>query len=442
MRRSHEVDWTRRYEGTSVAVVRPATTDEVAAVLRCCARAGVAVVAQGGNTGLVGGGVPRGAVPSIVLSMLRFSTLGPVDAEAMQVTVGAGVTMAGWRDHARAAGLDAPVDFAARDSATVGGAIATNAGGSRVLRFGTMRSQVVGVEAVLATGGVVGSLAGLPKETAGVHWPSLLAGSEGTLAVVTRARLRLVPRFDHTVTAFVAVGSVDDAVALLGILRRDVPSLDAAEVVLPAALELVVEHLGRAAPVTTPADGCCVMIDCADSADPTEQLTSALHRAGERGLVVDTAFATDATQRAGLLEFRDRITEAIATVSTAVGSPPLKLDVAVPVSALAELTATAHAAAADDGSQLIGFGHLAEGNLHLNFLDAGDPATIASAVLGRVAELGGTISAEHGIGVAKTPWLHLIRAAEDRAAQQALRAALDPAGILNPGVLAPELRAT
>ena len=152
----------------------------------------------------------------------------------MQVTVGAGVTLARWREHANASGLDTPVDFAARDVATIGGAIATNAGGSRVLRFGTMRSQVVGIEAVLANGAVVGSLAGLPKETAGLHWPSLVAGSEGTLAVVTAARLRLVPRFDHTVTAMLAFDSIDDAVDLLATLRRDVRSLDSVEFIAPA----------------------------------------------------------------------------------------------------------------------------------------------------------------------------------------------------------------
>ena len=142
-----------------------------------------------------------------MLSLTRLDHLGPVDLASMQVTAGAGVTLSRWRAHAHEAGLDAPVDFAARDTATVGGAMATNAGGSRVLRFGTMRQQVVGVEAVLASGDVVGSLAGLPKETAGMHWPSLVVGSEGTLAVVTAARLRLVPRFEHTVTAMVSMST-------------------------------------------------------------------------------------------------------------------------------------------------------------------------------------------------------------------------------------------
>ncbi len=436
--RGHETDWTGRFQGTATAVVRPGSTEEVGAVLARCTALGISVIAQGGNTGLVGGGVPRpGGRPCIVLSMLRFADLGAVDTQSMQVTAGAGVTLAAWRDHARRAGTDTPVDFAARDSATIGGAIATNAGGSRVLRYGTMRRQVAGIEAVLASGETVGSLAGLPKETAGLHWPSLLCGSEGTLAVVTRARLRLVPLFEQATTALVATRSITDAVALLALVRDSVTSLDAAEVVMPAAMEIIVGHLGRRCPVEAPSAGCFVMFDCTDRFDPTDQLTAALAADGARPLVVDAAVATDATQRSRLLDFRDRITEAIASAATSLGTPPFKLDVAAPLATLDDLIDTASRVADHDGARLIPFGHLAEGNLHLNFLGATDHVAIAAAVLGRVAELGGTISAEHGIGIAKAPWLHLIRTPADLAAQAAVRKALDPAGILNPGVLDP-----
>ena len=239
---------------------------------------------------------------------------------------------------AQEAGLDAPVDFAARDTATIGGAVATNAGGSRVLRYGTMRQQVVGVEAVLASGEVVGSLAGLPKETAGMHWPSLVAGSEGTLAIVTAARLRLVPRFEHTVTAMVSMSSMAGAVDLLGHLRRSVPSLDAVEFIQPAALGLVADHLGRRPPVAVPADGTCLVVDCADHDDPTSQLADALAASGG---VVDAVVTTDAAQRRDLIEFRDRITEAIALAATASGTPTFKLDVAVPLGSLADVLAVA-----------------------------------------------------------------------------------------------------
>ncbi len=368
-----------------------------------------------------------------MLSLRRLDHLGPVDPAAMQVTAGAGVTLSRWRAHAHEAGLDAPVDFASRDTATIGGAIATNAGGSRVLRFGTMRQQVLGVEAVLASGDVIGSLAGLPKETAGMHWPSLLAGSEGTLAIVTAARLRLVPRFEHTVTALVSMSSMAAAVDLLGELRRSVPALDAVEFVQPAALALVCDHLDRRSPVAVPADGTCLVVDCADHDDPTNQLAEALGRSDD---VIDAVVTTDAAQRRELIEFRDRITEAIALAATASGTPTFKLDVAVPLRSLADVLQVAQDAALADGARLIPFGHLAEGNAHLNFLDTTDTARLTDTVLGAVAERGGTISAEHGIGVAKAPWLGLIRSPADLAAQRALKHALDPAGILNPGVLA------
>jgi FAD/FMN-containing dehydrogenase len=440
LRSGYETDWTGRYGGPSMAVIRPRTTDALAAVMRACNDHGAVVIPQAGNTGLVGGSVPPAGQesvqdserPTVIVSMRSFDDIGPVDRDAMQVTVGAGVTLARWQAAARAAGLDAPLDFAARDSATIGGAIATNAGGSRVVRFGTMRQQVVGIEAVLADGSVVGSLSGLPKETAGMHWPSLLVGSEGTLGIVTRARLRLVPRFAHTVTAFVSLKSIGDALDLLRRLRTSGAPLDAVEVIQPEALDLVVDHLGRPSPAAPPsATGTVVIVECAANHDPTDELVATLADAS----IVDTAIATDPRQREAMLEFRDRMTEAIAAASTRLGTPTFKLDVAVPLSALDDLLSEAEQAALDDGCRLISFGHLAEGNIHLNHLGALDPDRIARRVLGEVARLGGTISAEHGIGRAKAAHLHLIRSADDLRAQQAIKTALDPNAILNPGVV-------
>jgi FAD/FMN-containing dehydrogenase len=365
-----------------------------------------------------------------VLSTRRLDRITDLDADALQVTAGAGATIAAWQASARAAGLDTPVDFAARDSATIGGAIATNAGGSRVVRFGTMRHQVVGIEAILADGRLVGSLAGLPKETAGLHWPSLLAGSEGTLAVVTAARLRLVPRYERVVTAMVALATIDDAVALAGRLRGKLSTLDSLEIVLPAALELVAQHLGEPAPVAT--SGPIVIVECAAHVDPTDELAGVLASAPS---VIGTAVATDPARRDHLVQFRDRMTEAIAASAAVDGIPTFKLDVAVPPHALSALLDVAERAAQDDGAALIAFGHLAEGNLHLNHLHARDTTRLADTVLAEVARLGGTISAEHGIGIAKARWLPLIRRDGDLAAQRSIRAALDPRGIMNPGVL-------
>src|SRR3954451_16761907 len=225
---SYGRDITGRFGGPAAVVVRPAATEEVAQVLAACHDAGVPVVRQGGNTGLVGGGVPRGA--EVVLSLARLDALGPVDPVAAQVTAGAGVTRERLQQHAAAAGLAFGVDHGARSGATVGGMVATNAGRAPVLRHATLRAQVMGVEAVLADGRVLRRLAGLLKDNAGYDLTQLLVGSEGTLAVVTAARVRLVPAPAHVVTALLGVGSTGDAVDVMRVLRDRVPSLNAVEI--------------------------------------------------------------------------------------------------------------------------------------------------------------------------------------------------------------------
>ncbi|MEI8240892.1 MAG: FAD-binding oxidoreductase, partial [Actinomycetota bacterium] len=241
VRATYETDWLGKYHGTARCVVRPGSTAEVSAVVRACALAGASIVPQGGNTGLVGGGVPRGG--EVVVTTSRLLALETVDTAAQQVTVGAGVSIEALQRHARDAGLDFAVDWGARATATVGGAVSTNAGGSRVVRFGTMRAQVMGLEMVLADGSVVSELQGLPKETAGPRLSNLVVGSEGTLAVVTAARLRLVPWYRHTAAALVGCASLADAVELLPALRS-IPSLDAVELLMPEALAVACDHLG------------------------------------------------------------------------------------------------------------------------------------------------------------------------------------------------------
>lgn len=441
-RAGYEIDWTGRYGGRSLAVVRPASTAEVAAVVVACRHHGAAIIPQGGNTGLVGGGVPR-PLPrqraQIVVSTRRLDRLDPVDAEALAVVAGAGVTLGRLSAHAAAAGLDIGVDFAARDSATVGGAIATNAGGSRVIRYGTMRAQVLGLEVVLGTGEIIGSLDGLPKETAGIHLGSLLAGSEGTLGIITAARVRLVPRHRHTVTALVALPDVSAAVDLMARLRTGIAGLDSVEIIGPAAMAVVTAHLGGTPTVEPTRAGIdldaatWVLVECSDHDDPTDRLITVLATAPD---LLATAVSTDGPGRSRLMAVRDRITEAINALGV-----PYKLDVAVPPRRLVDLLAVAESAAERHGARLYAFGHLAEGNLHLNHLPAGsspiDTVGLADEVLGAVAAMGGTISAEHGIGTAKVDWLGLIRSDADRAAAAAVRAALDPDRLMNPGVLAP-----
>ena len=429
LRASYETDWTGRFTGRASCVVRPRTTGEVAGVLRVCAAAGAPVVVQGGNTGLVGGGVPAGG--EVLLSLTRLDELGEVDVAAAQVTAGAGVTLAALQAHARAADLAVGVDLAARDSATVGGLVATNAGGIRVLRYGSMRAQLVGLEAVLADGSVLSRMSGLAKDGTGYDLVGLLAGSEGTLAVVTRARLRLWPRLRARAVALLAMESTAAAVALLPGLRASLPSLSAAELFFGEGLALVRAYggLGAPFPVEHPA---YLLLECSDRVDPTEQLVEAV---GEAAGLLDATVATDAAGQRALWAYRETHTEAISAAGV-----PVKLDVSVPPSRLPELAErlSGTITAVCPGARPIVFGHVNEGNLHVNVLDTGEQHdAVTDAVLHLVASLEGSISSEHGVGRAKVPWLQLSRSAVEIAAMQAVKDALDPSGLLGPGVLLP-----
>jgi len=427
---SYTTDWTGRWRGTTTAVVRPADTEQVATVLRLCHEFGVSVVPQGGNTGLAGGATPLGG--EVVLSLGRLRGIEDADRAMGQVTLGAGVTIATAASVLEADGWTLGVDLASRDSATVGGAVATDAGGLRVLRWGSMRRQVVGVEAVLADGSVVSRLGGLPKDNVGYHLPGLLCGSEGTLAVITRVRLALVPVADHRVTALLGLGSLDEAVAVVGSLRRSVAELDLAEVMLHDGVELVCRHRGWEPPLATEPP-VLLLVEASGPDDLTEQLAAAVD-----GLPVDVdevAVATDSVGREGLVRHREAHTEAISAAGI-----PRKLDVSIPWPVLAEVVAgVQHLVGAIDGAQVVVFGHLGDASVHLNLLgvegEVGDD--LEDEVLRRVAVAGGSISAEHGVGRAKVRWLPLVRSEEDRRAMQAIRQALDPVGILNPGVLWP-----
>jgi FAD/FMN-containing dehydrogenase len=429
LRAPFETDWTGRFSGAARLVARPGSAGEVAAVLRACAGHGVPVVPQGGNTGLVGGGVPRGG--EVVLSLTRLDGLGPVDAASAQVEAGAGVTLAALHAHAATAGLDAGLDFGARDSATLGGIVATDAGGARALRHGTARAHVAGLEAVLADGAVVRRLSGLLKDNAGYDVPALLVGSEGTLGVITRVRWRLVPRQAARVAALVGLPSAGAAADLLATLRTRLPSLEAADFFLDDGLRLVLDHLHVASPVAEPSP-VYVLVECAAASDPTEALAEALGEAG----VDDAIVADDTASRERLWRLREGHAEAINAAGV-----PHKLDVGVPLAALEEFLERAPAAveaAGVGGADLrtVLFGHLGDGNVHVNILGAApDDESVDDAVLRLVAELGGTISAEHGVGIAKTRWLGLVRGEEEIAAMRALKRALDPAGLLNPGVV-------
>ena len=429
LRASYEVDWTRRFRGTALAVVRPGSTEEVGAVLRACADARVGVVPQGGNTGLVGGSVPRGG--EIVVSMLRLDDVEAVDRAAGEVTVGAGATLSSLQGAARAAGWEVGVDLGARDSATIGGMVATNAGGVNVVRHGPMRAQLLGFEAVLADGTILRRLPGMRKDNTGYDIGGLLAGSEGTLAVITRVRLRLVPGLAHRAVSVIGFGNAAAAVDAASELRRTLASVLALELFTDAGLDLIVRHTGAAPPLPSRASTYLLVEVASDDADPTEGLVAALKSLGigDQSAVV----ATDAAGRHRLWQLRERHTEVMNAQAV-----PHKLDVSVPAARYAELVERAPRAVADVApeARTIVYGHVGDGNLHVNVL--GPPPedeSVDDAVLALVIELGGSVSAEHGIGVAKVGWLARDRGVETVAAMRALKAAWDPKGILNPGVL-------
>jgi FAD/FMN-containing dehydrogenase len=425
-RAGYEVDWTGRFRGEALAAVRPASTDEVVGVTQACARAGVSIVPQGGNTGLVGGAVPPPG--AVVISLRRLASIQDLDGGTGQLTAGAGATIAMVSRRAIEAGWAFGVDFAARDSATVGGAIATNAGGIRVVRHGPMGSQVVGIEAVLSDGRVIRRLPGQLKEVVGYDLARLLAGSEGTLAIITRARLRLVRPVGTRSLAWVAVRGLDEAVALAARLRREVAGLEALELIGEAALELAAARRGVERPVEHL--GPAVLVEAGGEDPATGSLTSVLADAPE---VLDAVVVDDEAGRRRLWEIRESISEAVGAVGV-----PHKLDVVVPHHRLAEFGQRVEPLAreVDPAARVVTWGHLAEGNLHVNVLGlAAADERVDDAILRLVLDLGGSIGAEHGIGRAKARWLPLARDATDVAAMRAIKSALDPAWLLNPGVL-------
>lgn len=448
LRAGYETDWTRRFHGTCDAVVRPGDTAEVAAVLAACVAAGAAVVPQGGNTGLVGGGVPGPPASSgpaaagqgagravVVLSTRRLDAVGAVDPVAGQVTVGAGVTLAQVEAAVASTAWRVGVDLGARESATIGGMVATNAGGTRVVRHGMMRANVVGLEAVLADGTVLRHLGGLIKDNTGYDLVSLLCGSEGTLAVVTAVRLRLVPATPDVAVAWIGCADWAEAVALATSIRLGLRSVEGIEVVDAAAQDLVARVLGLAPPVRG-AVGLLVALaghggssrDASGRGGAGADLDALAALVGDRAVAV----ALDPGGAAGLWQRRDRVTEAVATTGV-----PHKLDVSVPLGAVAAFTAELPGVVqrASPGAALYVFGHLGDGNLHVNVVGpAPDDDTVDDAVLRLVAGMGGSISAEHGIGRAKRRWIHLSRSPAERAVFAAIKRALDPAATLNPGV--------
>jgi FAD/FMN-containing dehydrogenase len=428
-------DWTGRYRGTASCVVRPGSAEEVAAVIRCCAGRGVPVVPQGGNTSLVGGSVPAASPDhpdraAVLLSTRRLDVLEPVDRTAGQIIAGAGASLGALRQRAAAAGMEYGVDLAARDSATVGGTIATNAGGIRAVRYGPTRSQLLGLQAVLADGTVLDNLGSRTAGSTGYDLTQLLAGSEGTLAVITAARLLLRPAEPVAAVLLAGTGGIEQAARLCGQIRAQLPGLRAAEYFDAAGLDLVCEAAGLPPPLAAAYPAYLLAEIPGDALD--------LQRLARVELPEDTWVAQDGRDSATLWAYRERLTEAISSAGI-----PHKIDVAVPADALGTFRAelddvvrTAVGQAGHRAPRVIVFGHIGVGNLHVNVLGP-DPAqdSVDAAVARLAAAHGGSVSAEHGIGRAKAGWLRWSRSEAEIATMRAIKSALDPDGVLNPGVL-------
>lgn len=392
-------DWTGRWTGRTAAVVRPGSAGEVQEVVRLCCRLSVPIVPQGGNTGLVGGSVPHQG--EIVLSLRRLDWIGPVDDLSPAVTVGAGATVGALQAHALEADLEYGVDLASRDSATVGGTIATNAGGMNVVANGDTRRQLLGLEVVFADGSLGSSLDRMPKESTGPDPFQLMVGSEGTLGVITAARLRLLPpATGEPMVVLVAVERLSAGLSFVG------PGARAVEFFDRACLQAVIEHRSLSPPL------------------PGDSPFYVLVESGVPPAVPDGAAAVVDRR---LWAYRESITETINQLGV-----PVKLDVAVPLDRVDEF-ASAVRELEIDGLVFL-FGHLAEGNFHVNVVGNADPEQVVDRVLGIVVGLGGAIAGEHGIGVAKASWWRRSAAPETIAFASRVKEALDPDRILNPEV--------
>ena len=436
----HATDWRGRYKGATPLLLKPSTTDEVSAILARCNAAGIAVLPQSGNTGLVGGSTPQGEV---VLSLKRMNRILAIDPANESLSCEAGVILETVQGAASDAGKLFPLSLGAQGSAMIGGLISTNAGGVHVLRYGMMRDLVLGLEAVLPDGRVLSDLSGLRKDNTGYDLKQLFIGAEGTLGVVTKATLKLFPRPASTAVAIAAVDSPHGAVELLMRLKDRTGGAVAAFELMPRiGLELAVRHLpGAREPLDSRPDW-AVLIEMT-SAEPGRAETlmeTALEDAFEAGLVSDAALARSDAQALAFWALREGIPEGEKAHGKAA-----KHDVSVPVSRMADFIVEASALAERFSPEalVIAFGHVGDGNVHFNiarrepgggedFLAAIAPLT--AAIYDLVDRHGGSISAEHGIGVLKQAEL-MRRKPVEVSVMRAVKSALDPKGIMNPRVL-------
>ncbi len=436
-------DWRGRKTGRARLMLQPATTADLAAIVRLAAETGTALVPQGGNTGLVGGSVPEAAGDAVLVSLRRMNRIRKLDADGYTVTAEAGVILQHLHEAAADADRMFPLSLGAKGSATVGGLLSTNAGGTQVLRYGTMRAQVLGLEAVMPDGTILNQLTPLRKDNTGYDIKQLLIGAEGTLGFVTAASLRLVPAPREIATAFVGIADPDSALDLMNLMKVATgDQLDSFELLPRDAVDLVTAHVpGTRDPLMAPHDW-YVLIEATSSAPGNLVRTAmedALGTAISDGLVRDAAIAESGTQRDDLWRLRETIAEA-----EKVDGPALKHDIAVPVSDMPRFIreVTEKLETRWPGMAVFAFGHLGDGNIHYNVrTDArmsrddllAHADAVAAFIYAEVRRFGGSISAEHGIGTLKAAELSRSGDTGKLAAMRAIKAALDPGGIMNPG---------
>lgn len=449
------VDWRGKFSGRSAAILTPRSTAQVADFVRCALEFGVPLVPQGGNTSMVGGATPPADGSAVILSMRHMNRIRQLDADANLAICEAGVILSTLHDAAAAAGRRFPLSLGSKGSATIGGLVSTNAGGTQVLRHGTMRALVAGIEAVLPDGSIYDGISALKKDNRGYDLRHLMVGAEGTLGIVTAASLRLSPAIVDRAVGWAGIASPQDALALLRLLEAEVgPVVEGFEVIAGETLGFVLDVIpGTRAPIATAAPWHALIeidLDSAQdhgAASAAERMERALMRAQDAGLLLDAAIAASEAQAEAFWRIRESCSEA----ERAQG-PALQFDVSVPVAAMPEFMIEAAAAseAAFPGTTAASFGHLGDGNIHFhlrapmqgglefakNWLaNIGPEAT--RFVNDKVVGMGGSISAEHGIGQMKIGELARLESPARLHALRAVKGALDPRGIMNPGKLVP-----
>ena len=441
-------DWRGRYTGRAIGMASPADTVQVASLVRLCAKYGVPIVPQGGNSSMSGGATPDDTGKSIILSLRRMDRIRAIDVDARQIVCDAGVILQNLHAEAARHDLRFPLTLGGKGSATVGGLIATNAGGTQVLRHGTMRAQVLGLEAVLADGSVLDVLPSLKKDNRGFDLKQLLIGSEGTLGIVTAARLRLLPKTTGRRVAWVGLDTLQQARKLLvHCENRLAGMLEGFEIVPRHCLDAVLDHLPDARPPLKAAHAWNALIECVvrpGDPDLAETFDTVLHDASEQDLLGDAVVAANESQADTFWQLRDTISPA----ERALG-PAVQHDISVPVADMADFIDHAIPAVeqAYSGCTAIAFGHLGDGNVHFHVLapegaergawEEGQGKMISTFVHDCVTEWNGSISAEHGIGQMKRDEFGRLGDPVALAVMRHVKQAMDPQGLLNPGKLVP-----